>query len=173
MIITLDDYKSYAGIANPKSDEKLQFIVDFVNDYITNYCNTSFSSVIRTGVKVTSINGFDVVLPDAPVISIEEIRVAGVVLASDSYSKEDLSSGIVESYSTFPTTRFGIEIDYTHGHVTVPRDLILSALEFVTHLHKREFTKSRNLGNGESADYGDPELIPSQIRLGLNVHKVL
>lgn len=171
VIITLEDYRSYASINNPKSDEKLQYIVDFVNSYITNYCNTSFEPVSVTS-KLTSMDGIEVLLPHAPVVSIEELRVGSTVIDSAAYVLYN-AEGYLEMLGSITTARLGIEVDYTHGFSTVPADLILSALEFVTHLHKREFTKSRNLGNGESADYGDPELMPTQVRIGLNMYRVL
>lgn len=170
-IILLEDYKSYACIKNPDKDEKLQYLIDFANTYITNFCNTSFAPTIVTGKKITCVNGEDFVIPNAPVISVEELRYLGEILDPTTYVVEP-EEGIVEAIVSFPTTRFALEIDYTHGHSEVPQDLVLSALEFVTHLSKREFTKSKNIG-GENVDYGDPALIPPHIRLALSMHKVL
>ncbi len=111
-------------------------------------------------------------LGNAPLASVEEVRYLGTALAPDSYIL-DKGEGTIIMLNSIVTTRFAFEVDYTHGFATVPQDLALSALEFVTHLHKREFTKSRNLGNGEQADYGDPELMPTQVRLGLNMYRLL
>lgn len=177
-IIVLSDYKTYAGISSPNKDDKLQSIVDFVNAYIVNFCNTSFAPVVVTGTKVTSVDGLSILLPEAPVSSIEEIRNLRYDVTSDFYVVDpttyvlNSAEGEVETLESFPTQRLGIEVDFTYGHATVPKDLILSALEFVTYLDKREFTKSRNLGNGESADYGDPLAIPPYIRLAMNMYKV-
>lgn len=170
-IIVLEDYKLYAGIKNPDKDDKLQYIVDFANTYITNFCGTSFKPVTVLGKKVTCFNGEDFVVPNAPVISVEAIKVLGVD-TDLSNLVIDYEEGVVEALTSFPTSRFAIEIDYTYGHSSVPQDLMLSALEFVTHISKREFTKSKNIG-GENVDYGDPALIPPHIRLALNIYKVL
>lgn len=172
MIITLADYKSYAGLVNPKGDDKLSFIVDFVNSYIVNYCgcNFEFNSVI--GERNSSYNGLEIILDNVPIIEVIDLIIDGNPIDPRNYVV-DKASGVIEAVTSFPTTRFGVEVDYEHGHETVPLDLKLCALEFVTHLHKREFTKSRNLGNGEAAQYGDPELIPPHIRIGLSIHKVL
>jgi hypothetical protein len=174
MIITLVDYKAYAGVANPKSDEKLQFIVDFVNEFIVRYCNTTFQATTVTGARVGSYNGTEIILPNAPLISVERLQLVSSddPLDPTTYTI-DTAEGTIESFTSFTSNRFAYEVDYTHGYPEAPSDLLLAGLEFVTHLSKREFTKSRNLGNGESADYGDPELIPAQIRLGLNMYKVL
>lgn len=174
MITTLEDYKAYASISNPKGDEKLQFIVDYVNGFILNYCNTTFEPTIVTGARVSSFNGTEILLPKAPVISVGRLQLSGYDDEIDPTTFIlDNMEGSIESLTSFTTTRFAYEVDYTHGYSSVPADLLFSAMEFVTYLHKREFTKSRSIGNGESADYGDPELIPTQVRLGLNQYRVL
>lgn len=169
VIVTLDDYKSYAGIANPKTDEKLQYLIDFVNAYALNYCNTSFEPVSTTS-KVTSMDGYEIILPQVPVTGVSELRVNGLVIDPSLYIL-DPGEGSIEMIGSVTTGRFAIEVDYTYGYDEVPYDLALSALEFVTYLHKREFTKSRNLGNGESSDYGDSQLMPTQVRVGFNMYR--
>lgn len=169
-IIVLEDYKSFAAIKNPNNDEKLQWYVDYVNALILNYCNTNFAPTVVVGKKVTAHDSFSVLVPNAPVISVQEVRVNGT--ATTDYEL-DSEMGLIEFLSAVTNTRFAIEVDYTYGHSGVPADLQLSALEFVRYLDKQEYNKSRNLGNGESAAYGDPEQIPPYIRLAMNQYKVL
>jgi|TARA_B110000908_G_scaffold169268_1_gene226044 hypothetical protein len=171
-IITLADYKTYSDINSPNQDNKLQYIIDFVNQYILNYCNTTFTPTVVTGYKASCFNGEDFVLPHAPVISIESITYNAEIMADTKYTlhKEE---GRVESFTSFSKNRFALEVNYTHGHASVPADLKLSALEFVTYLSKREFTKSRSSSNGESSDYGDMQAIPAYIKLAMNMYKVL
>lgn len=177
-IIQLEDYKSYASVSNPKEDEKLQYLVDFVNVYIVNFCNTSFEPMVVAGHKITSHDGVSILLPNAPLISVEEVR--NLKLSDDPLEQVldpttyivDKGIGEIESLTSFPEDRFKLEVDYTHGYASAPRDLIVSGLEFITYLKKREFNKSRS-GEGQSADYGNPELIPPHIRLAMNMYKVL
>lgn len=171
-IITLGAYKTYMGISSPNQDSKLQYIIDFVNQYIVNYCNTTFTPTVVLVHKTSCLNKEEILLPHAPIISVEAIRYNEVALDVAGYLLHK-GEGRIESYTSFSTKRFALEVDYTHGHSSVPADLMLSAFEFVTYLNKREFIKSRNLGNGQSADYGDTELIPSYIKLAMNIYKVL
>lgn len=173
-IITLEDYKEYAGIptANTKLDNKLQTIVDYVNDYIPKYCNID---LLRKNVteKVTCDNGLDFLVSRMPLISVSEILVNGVAFTD---YRVDTKSGLVETTgSNFPTTRFAIEItyDYGYGSGNAPDSLKATAIEFITHLHKREWAKSRDLGNGESMQYDSERVLPQHIRLALDMHKVL
>jgi hypothetical protein len=170
-IIGLEDYKSYAGINSPNKDEKLQYVVDFVNEYIPRFCNTSFLPEVILGRKITCINGEEFVVPHAPLISVEEIRVLGEPVSVDSYIVS-LEEGSVEALKRFSPERFAIEIDYTHGYSSVPADIILAGLEFTTYLSMREFSNSKSMG-GESIDFGKQELIPPHIRLALSMYKVL
>jgi len=172
MIITLEDYKTYTGSKNPAHDEKLQFIVDFVNTFITNYCNSTFGLKQSLNVPLTSNDGLEVLLPNFPVVSVEELRINGVVADPSTYFV-DQEEGTIVALGSLPTSRFALSVDYSYWYPEVPYDLMLSALEFVTHLHKREFTGSRSLGNGETADYESSEILPSQVRMALNLYRLV
>ena len=170
-IIVLEDYKAYSNILNPAQDDKLSYIIDFVNQYITNFCSTSFEPKKVEGLKTTSSNSLDIILPEAPIISIEEIREGTTVVDPASYIL-DKESGIVESLESFSTKRFGIEVDYTDGYNNPPADIVLSALEWVTQINKGKFSKSKNIG-GESVDFGTQDAIPPHIKLALTSYRVL
>lgn len=177
-IITLDEYKTYAGISNPAGDDKLQMLVDYANSLISEYCATSFES--RSEVdKRQSITGTEVVLDHAPVLSVDEVRimqgrnVLSVIDPLDIYLEPEQGIFTITSGITFPSTALNISVDYTHGYSEVPHTVKVSAYELVTHLSKREFNKSRNLGNGETAAYSDPTILPPHIRTGLDLYRVL
>ena len=169
-IILLEDYKSYAGIKSPNKDVELQYVVDFVNQYIPNFCNTSFSPRVVTGKKITCINGEDFVVPHAPLISVEEIRELEVATDPSGYIVS-LEEGSIEAVKRFHIGKFAIEIDYTHGYTSTPPDIVLAGLEFATYLSMREFSKAKSM-SGESIDFGKQELIPPHIRLALSMYKV-
>lgn len=171
-IITLAEFKSYAEISNPKHDTKLQALVDFVNSYIENFCNVEFSETIVLQKKLTSTNGIDLLIPYYPLVSVQELRYNGDVVDPSIY-EVNTDLGSIDSLTYFGTKRFAFEVDFTYGYSAVPADLKLAAMELVAHYQKREFTKSRNLGNGESATYEDSQTIPSHIRMVLNMYRVL
>jgi hypothetical protein len=171
-IITLADYKSFAGINSPTNDTQHQFLVDFSNEYIENFCNTKFEPIVVLEHKTTSNNGLEIILPNAPVLSVEELRFATEIVDPLLYILHP-GEGIIEAIISFPSDRFAFEVDFTWGHTVPPADVIYSALEYVTYLDKREFNMSRNLGNGESATYTSSAIIPAHIRNALSVHRVL
>jgi hypothetical protein len=136
-IIALEDYKAYAGITNPNSDTKLQYIVDSVNDYITEYCNTNFSPVVKTDIR-TLHNNTTIILPDAPTISVEALNIVELdgtktLVEATSYIV-DLEGGVIDIVDptiTIPTRKFAFSADYTCGHAAAPNALVLSALELL------------------------------------------
>lgn len=172
-IITLTEYKEYAGIplANTKKDNKLQAQVDYVNDYIPKYCNITIGS---TSVleRVTCDNGTDFLVSKMPVTAVTSFTINGV---PNSDYMLDTRTGLIETTgSNFPTTRHAISVRYDYGFGgSVPASLKATAFEFVTHLHKREWAKSRDLGNGESMQYDGESVLTQHLRLALDMHKVL
>ena len=171
-IITLDDYKAYAGINSAASDQKLQPVVDFANNYIQQYCNVAFTPTTVTEEKQTCSDGYSIILDHGYVNSIQEIRLNGTALDAAYYYIQNADGGIIEFEPTItiPETRNYIEVDYTHGLSSAPDSIKLSALEFVTHIHKRVFKQSASIG-GESASFARVENIPAHIKLALNMYK--
>ena len=159
------------GITTPKQDLKLQGYVDYVNAYILKYCDTDFETHTVLEKRITSYDGHELIIPDYPVISVQAVKLFNeTALASTSYYLTE--QGSVESY-TLPlvTSRFAYYVDYIYGYETVPRDLETAALEWIVYLDKREYNRSRSTGNGQTSDYGDPELIPPQIRVALSQYR--
>lgn len=178
-VITLDDYKTYAGITNPKEDDKLQVLVDYANSFVESYCNTRFELTTVTEERNTCFNG-EIYLEELPVYSVDEIRIMNKkflvgVISPDDYHLES-TQGIVTILETslqIPGGNFNTSVDYTYGYPEVPKPVSLAALELVTYFSKREFNKSRNTGNGETAQFADPNVIPTHIRAALDLYRRL
>lgn len=177
-IITLDEYKTYAAINNPNGDDKLEMLVGYVNDLIVKFCATSFEPITEVDKRLT-ITGPEVVLPHAPIISLDEVRImqGRNVLSTldllDLYLEPEQGIFTITSGIIIPSNYLNISVDYTYGYSEPPQTVKISAYELVTHLSKREFNKSRNLGNGETATYSDPTVLPPHIRTGLDLYRVI
>lgn len=174
-ILTLAEYKTFAGINSPNKDDELSTFIDMVNDFIPLYCNLNFSSTAVTGYRTTLISG-EIILPNTFVTSIEEISIkaSGVVVdPSDIILEADQGIAILTGvYLNSDSVDYGILVNYTHGRVTVPYDLKLAAMELVSYYNKREFAEARSMGN-ETSDYASPKQIPIQVLAIFNLHKVL
>lgn len=171
-LINLDGYKSYKDIKTPNSDVALEPIVDFVNVFIENYCNIKFSVITVYEKKLTCYDGVEVLLPVPSITSLDRVSVVGIDLTEEEYYV-DLEVGVLEAVGKFPTRRNSIEVDYTYGYSNPPADLVISAYELVSYFNKGNFSTSKTYSNGESSTSAEPTLIPPQIRLMLDLYKVL
>lgn len=178
-VITLDEYKTYAGIANPKEDDKFQVLVDYANSFVESYCNTRFELTTVTEERNTCFNN-EIYLQEIPVTSVDEVRVLNKkelvgVLNPEDYHLETTQGILTVLDSTFqiPDSNFNVSVDYTYGYPEAPKTVVLAALELVTYFSKREFNKSRNSGNGETAQFADPNVIPTHIRAALDLYRRL
>lgn len=174
-IITLTEYKTATGINNPNNDAKLTSIVDFVSAYIEKFTGQTFTSVVVTNHRMTSIDGLELVLPHAFVTSIEEIRENGNESADakdpEAYILEP-ETGIVTAVFSFTKNRLGVEIDYTYGQTVVPADLKHAAVEWVTYIENREFHKVRSIG-GQQSTFADGNSIPKHVRVAMSINRIL
>lgn len=174
MVITLNEFKNYLGIpvANTEKDIKHQAIVDFANDYITKYCNTTFQPTIKLGEIVSNTCNI-IVLPNAPVISIESFQLRATDEDVTDYLLDPEEGTIEIIDGTLPTSDYAYTIDYTHGYVDPPWALQQAAFELVTYYDKREFNENKSFSTGESAQFAKTETVPAHVRMILDMYKVL
>jgi hypothetical protein len=64
-------------------------------------------------------------------------------------------------------------VDYTYGYSNPPADLVIAGYELVAYFNKGNFSTSKTSSTGESLSNPAPTLIPPQIRLMLDMYKVL
>lgn len=165
-MITLEGYKAYAEINSPNSDNKLTSLVAYANDFIEKYCGTKFEPTTVVNEKYT-VYGSDVVLKNAPLISVEALTSLGLVdLAHD--------VEVEESILVLDESLLGEKVlaSYTYGYPEMPSAVELAGFELITYFSKREFNKSKSLG-GENITYLDPAVIPPHIRAPLDLYRVL
>ncbi len=174
MVITLNEFKNYIGVnpANTEKDIKYQSLVDFVNDFIVKYCNTTFAPTILTG-KIVSNTCNIIVLPHAPVISIESFQLRSTLTDVTDYLLDPEEGTIEIIDGTLPTSDYAYTIDYTYGYVDPPWALQQAAFELATYYDKREFNETRSFSTGESAQFAETEVIPTHVRMVLDLYKVL
>jgi hypothetical protein len=101
-IITLAQYKSWAGISGTSDDTRLQELLDSAHAELRRYCGRSLSNGFESATRTEDYNtpGAQLVLREWPVTSITSItplntdNTSGTAFDSTSYST-DLASGVV------------------------------------------------------------------------------
>jgi hypothetical protein len=168
-ILLLEDFKSYTGMTNPKSDERLGFIIDFVNKFIVKFCNTSFTPVTITNKRLSCTDSSSIILPNAPIISVDKLTISGYEVTDFELLHEE---GIIESITPFTLGRYNVLVDYTYGYTEVPEDILQAAIELTKYYLSGKFSTSISV-KGETVDQNITELIPAHIRVILTQYKVL
>jgi hypothetical protein len=171
-LITLSGYKQYKDLKTPNNDSKLSPLIAFVNLFAENYTGLKFESVSVVSSKATSDNEIDVLVDHPALTAVSRVAVNDVDLDPSEYYV-DLDVGIIEAIVSFPRTRNAITIDYTYGYDTSPADLVISGYELVSYFNKGNFSTTRTSSTGESSSSPAPTLIPPQIKLMLDMYKVL
>ena len=115
-------------------NDRIQQIIESVSEAIEQYTDRRFTSTAVTVERHTGTGTPFLILGNEPVISVEEIRDNGEVVPTTDYFTE--SNGIVENVSgTWSKTRNAVEVDYTHGYSTVPKDIERAATTQVAYEH--------------------------------------
>lgn len=174
MLIDLDKTKEYLGINSPNKDSQLIFLVEYVNQYILEFCglgDVSDTEVEHTR-RVTSSSGRNAVLPSTRISSVTSVLDRGVEVAEEDYFL-DKDTGIIVFYTPVTTKPFGISVTYTIPAFEPPQDLVFAALELVKYFHKDEYKNSASTGQGDSISFEVTKSIPNKIRHILVQHRPL
>ena len=175
-ILTLADFKTYAGINSPNDDTKHQLFVDSANKYVESYCNRKFADTNETD-RITYEGEDVIILPHVPINSFTSITTVstGATIPSSAYIV-DAKKGYIHILepNLFSKTKFDTMLVYSHGMITPPEDLKLATYEIATYYLKREFNSNKRAANESMDTPAMPvsQLIPPHIRTILENYRV-
>lgn len=173
MIIGLDSAKEYLSINSPNQDVKIQTLVDYVNDFIIEFCSIEANEAPITKTRrVTSASGRNAVLPSTEITQVISVTSNGELLEEEDYYL-DTASGILVFYTDVTTKLFGIVVEYEIGPYVPKGDLKLAALELLKYFYKDEYKGSVSSGQGDSISFEVAKSIPNKIRHILIHNRVL
>ncbi len=193
-LITVQEYKDAEGIRGDNNDDRLTILVPQISDLAKKYCGTSFID-FYSSAKTETFNISDhatsvVVMSETPINSVTSVKerdnpsTAYVTLtnnteyyidtASDSIYRLD-SSGNRKAYKR----GFGsVEVVYTAGYSTTPKDLQLALFDLVTYYLKDEHKQRMQLGGASIQNQGSAGLrtstdFPDHIKRVLDLYRVV
>lgn len=178
-ILTLLEYKTAIQSTSPTDDDKLNFIIDFVNKFIPRYCNTSFKPVTVIDELCTRF-GDAILLDNAPAISVESVSARAVdgtltTISPSSYrlNKAGGYINIILSEPLLSDREFGVSVDYTYGFSTPPEDITMAAIELVNTYKSKNFYSSKSSGSGDTLTMMKQTIIPMHIKSILDFYRVI
>ncbi|NUR81001.1 MAG: hypothetical protein HOQ21_11220 [Dermatophilaceae bacterium] len=147
-VLTLAAAKSHLNITTTTDDAELQSVIDAAEAAIAYRCGplAPTSQTVRL-----SGGGPSLILPTAPVVSVESVTpVGGTALSmADMFVNKDAGTVSLALGGTFGAGQY--DVSFTAGRSSVPADLLLAIKELVRHLW------STQRGNAPGAQTALPE----------------
>ena len=157
-LITLQQYKDFAGLQGVQTDARINVIIDSISQLKKNYCGTSFIDFYSTD-KTEFFDILDnhttrIMLGESPLVSVSQVQeredqsssyVTLITENSDSSDKyeymiDTVTDSIVRTNSTidipFPRGRKAVKVVYRAGYSSTPEDLKLACFDLVKYYLK-------------------------------------
>ncbi len=193
-LITVQEYKDAEGIRGDNNDDRLTILVPQISDLAKKYCGTSFVD-FYSSAKTETFNISDnitsvVVMSETPLNSVTSVKERDnpstdyvtltnntdyyIDTASDSIFRLD-SSGNRKAFKS----GFGsVQVIYTAGYSTAPKDLELAVFDLITYYLKDEHKQRRTLGGASIQNQGTAGLrtstdFPDHIKRVLDLYRVV
>jgi hypothetical protein len=198
-LVTLQQYKDFAGIKGLNEDAKLNVIIPSISQAVKTYCGTSFvdyySSDKTEFFDITDTSTFGVMVDESPLVSVSQVQerqnqsssyVTLITENSDSSGKYeyiiDTEMDLVRRTTAtgdkaFPQGRRAVKVVYRSGYSTTPSDLKLACYDLIKYYLKDERKERLSIAgasvqNPVSTSLRDNIDFPGHIKRILDTYKV-
>ena len=198
-LITLQQYKDFAGLTGVTMDARINVIVDSVSELVKNYCGTSFiddySSAKTEYFDILDARTSRVMLDEGPIVAVTSVQerdsqsdsyVTLITENSDSSGKyeyiiDSMTDSIIRTNQdvdkAFPKGRKAVKVVYTAGYSSCPEDLKLAIFDLVKYYLKDERKERMSIGgatieNPVSTSIRNNAGFPDHIKRVLDMYKV-
>lgn len=145
-LITLSEYKTYAGISNPNQDSVINSLIPKVSQLVKSACRRTFVDYVTDIKTETYSSGYYFPLAEYPVISVVSVEYSedyGQTYTTleeyVDYVLDQENDQIVPIGTTaFPYAVNGYKVSYFAGYETLPADLKLAVMDLVTYYLKND-----------------------------------
>ena len=182
-LVTVAEYKAYAGISSTNQDTQLATTVQKVSHLVKNICRRTFVDYVDE-YKVDTFNGGlpRIPLPETPVINVVSVEFSNdygktytnLVEYEDyvvDYARDvvEIIAGALMEYKKVNA----FKITYTAGYEVIPEDLKLAIFDLVTYYMRNDaaIKSSKAVGaNTVQIEYITNTNLPAHIRRVLDLH---
>ena len=159
-LITLQQYKDFAGIKGLNEDAKLNVIIPSISQAVKTYCGTSFVDFVSSDktefFDIIDDSTTGVFLDESPLISVSLVQErqgqadAYVTLITENSDNSGKYEYVIDTEidmirrttekgdKAFPKGRKAVKVVYRAGYSTVPGDLKLACFDLVKYYLKDE-----------------------------------
>ena len=198
-LVTLQQYKDFAGLSGVKTDARINVIIPQVTQVVKNYCGSSIIDYYSTNKteyftitdKITS----RIMLDESPIVSVVSVSeredqaesyVTLITENSDSSGKyeyivDTMTDSIIRTNENidkaFPKGRKAVKVVYTAGYSSCPEDLKLAIFDLVKYYLKDERKERMQIAgamveNPISTSIKNNAGFPDHIKRVLDMYKV-
>ncbi len=198
-LITLQQYKDFAGLTGVTMDARINVIVDSVSQLVKNYCGTSiiddYSSAKTEYFDVLDAKTTRVMLDEGPIRTVTSVQeresqadsyITLITENSDSSGKyeyiiDSMTDSIIRTNEdvdkAFPKGRKAVKVVYTAGYSSCPEDLKLAIFDLVKYYLKDERKERMQIAgamieNPVSTSIRNNVGFPDHIKRVLDMYKV-
>jgi len=182
-LVTLAEYKAYAGINSDTQDAVINILIPKVSELVKTYCGRTFIDHYDDPITEYSDGNIQYIyLKESPLVSILSMEYSldygatytNLVEFTDYVINNQY--GRVEAIAStgFPYYLNGYKITYTGGYVSTPEDLKLACLDLVAYYIKNDMSikSTRGVGsNNTSVEFITTASMPSHIRRVLDLYR--
>jgi hypothetical protein len=161
-LTTLANVKLWLGISSSTDDAQIQRLITAASNFITKYCNRSFSVVQYNQQKYNGNGNQHLVLRNWPIISVEQLKIDEAIVPSANYGFGErilyLFNGLVYSRGLS-----NVSVSYTAGYSEIPAAIEQACIELVA-MKYRERDRIGHISktmNGETVSFIVADLHPS------------
>ncbi len=198
-LVTLREYKDFAGLTGVSEDAKLNVIIPSISQAVKTYCGNSIIDFYSTNktefFDITDNMTFQIMVDESPLVSVSQVQERES--QSDTYvtliSEDSDSSGkyeyvldtekdlIIRTTATgdkmFPKGRKAVKVTYRAGYASVPADLKLACFDLVKYYLKDERKSGMTIAGAQvrnevSTSLRDNIDFPDHIKRILDYYKV-
>ena len=198
-LITLQQYKDFAGLTGVTMDARINVIIDSVSELVKNYCGTSFvddySSNKTEYFDIHDSETTRVMLDEGPINTVSSVSeresqadayVTLITENSDSSGKyeyivDTMTDSIIRTNENIdkaiPKGRRSVKVVYTAGYSACPEDLKLALFDLVKYYLKDERKERMQIAgamieNPTSTSIRNNAGFPDHIKRVLDMYKV-
>lgn len=159
-LITLREYKDFAGIQGVNEDSKINVIIPAISQAVKTYCGTTIIDYYSTDkteyFDITDNLTYAIMVDESPLVSVSLVRErdsqsgSWVTLISENsdssgkyeyivdVSKDTIFRTTATGDKYFPRGRKAVEVTYRSGYSATPEDLKLACFDLVKYYLKDE-----------------------------------
>ena len=143
-LVTLQEFKDFAGLQGVQNDARLNVIIDNVSQLVKTYCGTTiidFASTDKTEFFNIADDHVDrIILSESPLISVSSVQER--TSQADEYVVDLDSDSIIRTNSTghksYPKGVKAVKVVYRAGYTSTPEDLKLAVFDLIKYYMKDE-----------------------------------